>query len=234
MSELMTAVRVPPAVQRRFPDGLKTLVLNADAQPLSSLPLSLWSWRDAIEAVYKDRVDVLDTWEGVSIRSVSKEFPAPKVVLCRDYVPMNHVPPLTRLNCALRDKFACAYCGNRFKLTDLTFDHVVPRCRGGRSTWSNLVMACRRCNSMKGSEPANFSGRKGVVARGNFRPLVEPRAPTAGELYRAGLEFIPREVRQVFGEWLPGGNPAREFTGAELGLKTGWTDNAYWNVELLP
>jgi hypothetical protein len=85
----------------------------------------------------------------------------------------------------------------------LTFDHLVPRSRGGRTEWSNILTACLRCNGLKGNKAANHSGRKGVIsADGKLRPLKMPRQPTAAELLRAGLEFLPNDVREDFFSYL--------------------------------
>jgi 5-methylcytosine-specific restriction endonuclease McrA len=229
-----------PAVHRSNKvnlDQYRTLVLNANALPLSTTPLSLWGWKDAIEAVYKGRVQVLEEWDGPVIRSQKMSIPVPKVVMCHEYVPVakKGVPALSRLNCALRDAFTCGYCGNRFAVKDLTFDHVVPRSKGGLSTWDNLMMACRKCNCMKGSEPANYNGIRGVVRSGNFVPLWKPRTPSWDELYKIGLRNVPTEVRNVFGNWLPDAKGGRN---VPLGMKVdethGWDDDGYWTAELEP
>jgi len=57
----------------------------------------------------------------------------------------------SRRNIFERDRNTCQYCGRRFSKVDLTIDHVIPRSRGGRDTWENLVLACMKCNVRKGN-----------------------------------------------------------------------------------
>lgn len=184
---------------RRKP--LQTLVLNADFRPLSTWPLSLIPAEAAVHAVYRNRVSVVENWDAV-FRSPSTAIPVPKVVSLRQYAPVTGDPKFCRRSILLRDRYRCQYCGERFPSHELTFDHLVPRSRGGKTTWENILTACIKCNGLKGSAPANFSGRKGVVEKGRVRPLKMPRKPTSAELLRAGLEFLPNDIREDFGSWL--------------------------------
>jgi len=70
------------------------LILNADYQPLSYFPLSLWSWQDAVKAVFLDRVNVIDNYER-TVRSANFEMPLPSVVALKDYVTQNRSPAFT-------------------------------------------------------------------------------------------------------------------------------------------
>ena len=187
----------------------RTLVLNADFQPLTTWPLSLISAEDAVHAVYRDRVSVVENWEGAFYRSPSITIPVPKVVALREYAPVHGAPKFCRRSIFLRDRFRCQYCGRSFDGPDLTYDHVIPRSKGGRTEWENILTCCVDCNARKKSSDANYSGRKGVVGSdGRMRPLKQPKRPTAAELLRAGLEMLPNDLRDDFGSFL------------------------YWNVEL--
>ena len=181
--------------------SLQTLVLNADFRPLSTWPPSLWPPEDAVLAVLKDKVAVVETWDAV-FRSPSVTIAVPKVVALRQYVPVDAAPRFCRRAILVRDRFTCQYCGRRFPAEELTFDHVVPRSAGGRTCWTNILTACVRCNALKGAEPANYGGRRGVAAGRRLRPLKEPRRPTAAELLRAGLDCLPARVVEDFGSWL--------------------------------
>ena len=143
-----------------MPDGgqfYPALVLNADFRPLSYFPLSLWCWQDAVQAVFLDRVSVLSEYD-TEVRSPSLTMKLPSVIALKDYIPSARRPAFTRFNVFLRDAFVCQYCSERHPAHDLTFDHVVPRSRGGRTTWDNVVTACRRCNTRKGSRSPESAG----------------------------------------------------------------------------
>ncbi|MBC8404019.1 MAG: substrate-binding domain-containing protein [Planctomycetes bacterium] len=107
------------------------LVLNADFRPLSYFPLSLWSWHDAVKAVVTDRVNVVSSYDRY-VRSPSFALLAPSVISLKEFIVPNRRPAFTRFNVFLRDRFACQYCGDALPSHELTFDHVVPRSRGGR------------------------------------------------------------------------------------------------------
>ena len=141
-------------VLTRPPSGMPALVLNADYRPLSYYPLSLWPWQEAIKAVFLDRVDVVSTYDHV-VHSPSFEMKLPSVVSLKQYVPQDRPPAFTRFNLFLRDGFACQYCSST---DDLTFDHVIPRSRGGRTTWENIVTACAPCNLSKGGRTPRERG----------------------------------------------------------------------------
>ncbi|MGV3633808.1 MAG: HNH endonuclease, partial [Pseudorhodoplanes sp.] len=123
------------------PGGFPALVLNADFRPLSYYPLSLWSWQDAIKAVFLERVNIVANYDR-AVRSPSFEMKLPSVVSLKTFVKPSTHPAFTRFNVFLRDRFACQYCGAR---DDLTFDHLIPRSRGGLTTWDNVVAACSPC-----------------------------------------------------------------------------------------
>ena len=125
-------------VQAESPATCPALVLNADFRPLSYYPLSIWCWQDAIKAVFLDRVNIVSQYDTL-VRSPSFEMRLPSVVSLKSYVKPSRFPAFTRFNVFLRDRFTCQYCGDR---DDLTFDHVIPRSKGGVTSWENVVAAC--------------------------------------------------------------------------------------------
>jgi 5-methylcytosine-specific restriction endonuclease McrA len=175
----------------------RTLVLNANYLPLAVYPLSLITGQEAVKAVYRGRASVVEEWDE-AFRSPSIEIRVPRVIALNEYTPINAEPKFCRRSILLRDHFRCQYCGVRFESKDLTFDHVVPRAKGGTTVWENILTACVPCNTAKRSRPANWSGKKGS----GLRPLKEPRRPTTMELLRAGLEFIDPEIKENFSDWL--------------------------------
>lgn len=105
-------------------------------QPLHYLPLSLWSWQEAVKAVFCGKVTVVDVYPDTTVRAANWEIPLPSVVALNDYVKqLNNRPAFTRRNVFLRDEYKCQYCQERFHSADLSFDHVTPRCMGGQLTW---------------------------------------------------------------------------------------------------
>ena len=106
------------------------LVLNADFRPLSYFPLSVWSWQDAVKAAFLERVNIVSEYEN-EVRSPSFSMRLPSVIALKRYVPLSRRPAFTRFNVFLRDHFACQYCGGAPGASELTFDHLTPKCLGG-------------------------------------------------------------------------------------------------------
>ncbi|MEQ5870499.1 HNH endonuclease [Sagittula sp. NFXS13] len=177
-------VREPGAL-RHHP----ALVLNADYRPLSYYPLSLWTWQEAVKAKFLDRVDIVAEYDEV-VRSPSMEIRIPSVVVLKDFVKPQKRVAFTRFNLFLRDEFLCQYCGTK---TELTFDHVIPRARGGITSWENVVAACAPCNLRKGSRSLRQSGL-------SLRKV--PRQPTAGELLNMGRRFPPNHLHESWMDFL--------------------------------
>ncbi|MCP4318667.1 MAG: HNH endonuclease [Hyphomicrobiales bacterium] len=171
------------------PDALPALVLNADYRPLSYYPLSLWSWQDAIKAVFLDRVNILAEYEH-RVSSPSMSMAVPSVVCLKSYVKPSRYPAFTRFNVFLRDRFKCQYCGTE---RDLTFDHVIPRRYGGETTWENIVAACSGCNLKKG-------GKMPKDAR--MFPAQKPYHPTVHDLHNNGRMFPPNYLHQSWMDYL--------------------------------
>ncbi len=168
------------------------LILNADYRPLSYLPLSLWPWQEAVKAIFRDSVVVVSEYER-TVRSPSKEIRLPSVLALREYVPVSQKPAFTRFNVFLRDRFRCQYCGNRFRTNELTFDHVIPRSRGGRTTWENIVTACQSCNIRKGNRMPHES---------EMYPRYDPQEPTVFRLQEYGRKFPPNFLHSSWGDFL--------------------------------
>jgi 5-methylcytosine-specific restriction endonuclease McrA len=189
--ERVVTAHVSPAVFQPpvSPEACPALVLNADYRPLSYYPLSLWSWQDAIKAVFLDRVNIVSEYERI-VRSPTFEFRLPSVVSLKTYVKPTRNPAFTRFNVFLRDRFTCQYCGSR---EDLTFDHVVPRSRGGHTTWENVVTACSPCNLKKGGAmPSEIA----------MHPSQKPFAPSLNDLHQNGRHFPPNYLHDSWLDYL--------------------------------
>lgn len=173
----------------RSPANCPALVLNADFRPLSYFPLSLWSWQDTIKAVFLDRVNILEEYDR-SVHSPSFEMRLPSVVSLKTYIRPARNPAFTRFNVFLRDRFHCQYCGSG---EDLTFDHVLPRSRGGKTTWDNVVTACSPCNLLKGGRLAHQCG---------MHPRQRPHRPSVNELRNNGRMFPPNYLHESWSDYL--------------------------------
>lgn len=171
------------------PSGCPALVLNADFRPLSYYPLSLWPWQEVIKAVFLERVDVVAEYDQY-VHSPSLTMRIPSVIALREFVRQDRPPAFTRFNVFLRDGFECAYCGSG---EDLTFDHVIPRSKGGRTSWENIVAACSPCNLRKG-------GRLPREVR--MHPHVRPHRPSTYELQDIGRRFPPNHLHATWLDYL--------------------------------
>ncbi len=139
----------------------QVLVLNQDYSALT-----VCSVERAIVLVLLRKAEVVAVRPGRFVRSPSVQLPWPSVVRLKWYVrvPYKHIM-LNRRNILRRDGYRCQYCGSR---ENLTVDHIIPRSRGGRDTWENLVTACTRCNNRKGNRTPEEAGMR--LRSRPFRP----------------------------------------------------------------
>lgn len=173
----------------------EVLLLNADAQPISFLPLSSISWQDAIHLIYLDRADVLHCYEDWFVHSPSITMQVPSVMMLRKQVrSARHWTAREHIQkelVFLRDNFVCQYCIVQFPRSRLTLDHVIPRKLGGRTKWENVATACDDCNSNRGCDIT-------------IQPRSKPSRPTYSQLLRNMRDFpilIPSEEWNFYLQW---------------------------------
>ena len=115
-------------------------------------------------------------------------------ILCsqflKSFIKPSENPNFTRFNVFLRDKFSCQYCGVN---KDLTFDHLLPKSKGGVTDWENVVTACSSCNVKKGGRLYSLSGMK--LYRKPFRPTLE-------DLHQNGRNFPPNFLHESWMDYL--------------------------------
>ncbi len=161
----------------------RVLVLNQNYQPLNICDV-----RRAIALLGKGKAEAVQ-YGAEYIHTVSRMFERPEVIRLVYMVkkPL-HRRKLSRREVFLRDGHTCQYCGKRG--SELTLDHVVPRCKGGTHTWENVVAACQRCNHRK----AGYTPREARMRL--LREPVEPRPNpytgfSADRVDPAWLPFMP-------------------------------------------
>ncbi len=147
-----------------------TLILNADAQPVSLLPLSTCDWQEAIRYMVLEKARVLDWHDDWIVRSARWETRVPAVLLLNEYYKKKHIVRLTKRNVFLRDRYTCQYCGTDVNEQTATLDHVHPISHGGTSSWLNLTTACKACNYRKAAHV------------GKHKPKTTPYKPDYWEL----------------------------------------------------
>lgn len=162
-------------------DAPRVLVLNAGYEPLG-----LTSVRRGVLLVQSGRAEVVSP-SGRYLRTPTRPYPIPSVV--RLYRMIRRPPgrlSLSRKNVYRRDRYTCQYCGRTG--VELTLDHVIPKSRGGKTTWENLVTACKECNTKKGNRTPEEAG---------MRLLKRPRAPLYFEVIVLGLDAreLPEDWR---------------------------------------
>lgn len=130
------------------------LVLNASYEPLSVV-----SVKRAIVLLLKEKAELVEAAEAY-LRAERRAFRVPLVIrlVCYVRIPAHLSLPLSRRTVISRDHYTCQYCGCQFNRSDLTLDHVLPRSRGGPTTWENVVAACRTCNQRKGNRTPDEAG----------------------------------------------------------------------------
>lgn len=207
-----TAIRNRSAVDTQEEGGSRrrVLVLNRNWQPVNIVGV-----RRAFSLLWQDRARVIDTrdgsfapiqaadWVALSqleedregwefVRTVRHRILLPKVLLLNEYdrLPVTEVK-FNRENIFIRDNYTCQYTGRRCKASDLTLDHVIPRERGGRTSWENLVTCTREINSLKANRLPHEAGLQ--LIRRPQRPKWKPFAAIAasGSVERDWTHFLP-------------------------------------------
>jgi len=145
----------------------KILVLNADYQPINTT-----SFVKGYKLLYKGKAEVITTDKTRKFSLVTEQIAAPKVIRLLKYIylPYRKIN-LSKPNIYKRDGHQCVYCDSR---ENLTLDHVLPRSRGGKNTWENLVTCCTRCNSRKDNKTPDEAGMrlKAIPTMPSFSKLL--------------------------------------------------------------
>lgn len=171
-------------------DSFKSLVLNYSYEPLQ-----FCSARHAITMIFGGRAEELEC-AGYTIRTPSTQFQLPTVIRVLYMVRHNRKKGLSfsKKNILRRDNYTCQYCGTSNH--PLTVDHVVPKSRGGKTNWTNIVVACKTCNLKKGDRtPLEMDMKLRQSPQKpdfQFIPFVIPTGPDSHvEIWE---KYIPKNI----------------------------------------
>ena len=161
----------------------RVLLLNITYEPLKII-----NWKRAITLLFLEKVEVVEEY-GREIHSISFSIKLPAVVrLLRMVKRPKAAVKFSRQNIYTRDKYRCQYCGEKFGSEELTYDHVIPKSRGGLTEWKNIVTCCVECNRRKGGlTPKEASMR---LIRKPYRPKWIPAVRIT-----LGINNIPQSWR---------------------------------------
>ena len=124
----------------------QVLLLNQSYEPISII-----GWKKAITLVALEKVEIVEEYQRkVRSKYLTMKMPAVIRLLKMFRRPRKRVK-FNRQNILLRDRFYCQYCKQQFPVKELTYDHVIPRSRGGKTCWENIVTCCNSCNTKKGN-----------------------------------------------------------------------------------
>ncbi len=167
------------------PTAARVLILNASYEPLH-----VCSVKRAVSLLMHEVAERVEDSDKV-LRSPSSVFPVPSVIRLRHYVrrPYRQKVAFNRKNVFRRDDHRCQYCGER--ANDLTLDHVIPRSKGGPTTWENVVACCRRCNAKK---------RDRTPEQARMVLATRPRAPRF--MFTAAYGLLPN-IDEIWKKYLP-------------------------------
>ncbi len=151
------------------------LVLNATYEPIN-----VCSLKRAVVLLLKDRAEILEAGNR-AMRAAGFSIPQPHVIRLLNYVkvPRGDRRKLSRRVVLARDGYRCQYCGST---RHLTLDHVIPRSRGGSTSWDNVVTSCAPCNTRKGAK---------LPHEADMTPAKAPRAPTLTDFLVATPHDVP-------------------------------------------
>jgi 5-methylcytosine-specific restriction endonuclease McrA len=168
---------------------------------LRTLVLTPWmarhriaGWQDGVVLAVTGKGEVLESYEAVCASpSVSLQIPA-VVRLTKEIHATKRGVKFSRTNIYARDGHRCCYCGLRFHPRDLNYDHVIPRSRGGKTDWDNIVTSCKRCNVHKDNRTPAQAGM-----RMHFQPF-RPRVLPMTSPVVIDIETAPAEWRLYLGD----------------------------------
>ena len=144
------------------------LLLNGNGKPLSYFPLSTIDWKTSIKLVLTKNVIIIKNHDDWVVISPSVTVDVPSIIMLRRFHKFQNYVKFSRSNVYLRDMYKCQYCSDIFERNRLTLDHVVPKSKGGETSWEKIVTCCNSCNTFKGSK--------------DLKPINKPIKPSFAHL----------------------------------------------------
>lgn len=133
----------------------QTLVLNQGYEPIKIV-----SWQRAITLLFLGKCEVIEEYDR-DIKTTSLVIKIPSIVrLFKAFRRHKKPTKFSRINIYGRDNYSCQYCGAKKQIAELSYDHVVPRSHGGKTTWTNIVTACETCNRKKANRTPAQAGMR--------------------------------------------------------------------------
>ena len=162
----------------------QTLLLDS-----SFYPIQMIDWKKALTLFFTQRAEVVENHTDVIVRSTHDSYQLPKVM--RLFCKVGNITSVkfNRLNVFYRDDFTCQYCRGPFKARELTLDHVIPKSKGGDTSWDNIVSACAPCNNKKADK---------LPHQTTMKPLKQPKEPKRGAMF---ILRLSRKEKLLWQDW---------------------------------
>jgi 5-methylcytosine-specific restriction endonuclease McrA len=129
------------------------LLLDNGYQPIKTI-----NWQRALTLFFKNKIEIVESYDGF-IRSQSLVIKMPAVVRLLKFFKKHKYPvKFNRISIFARDRYCCGYCGQKKTINELTYDHVIPKSRGGATNWHNILSSCNKCNSKKNNRTPEEAG----------------------------------------------------------------------------
>lgn len=160
----------------------KTLLLNSSYEVLSFIPE-----RKAFKLLFKDKVDIISTWDD-NISWIAGRIKHPSIIKLKNHIKREFITTnFSRKSLIKRDKSTCQYCSKKLSPAQITIDHVVPRAHGGKTSFNNCVVCCRVCNSKKADKTPD---------QANMILIKKPTAPNYNSHY-----YISDNIEHWHSDW---------------------------------
>lgn len=181
----------------------QVLVLNK-----SYMPIDIISWENSIILWCKGLAEIVSSYEDIQLHSWKSAMQCPAVIRLHHFIKPNKdlkfYKPFTRKNVYERDGGKCQFCGHDVSLNKMTFDHVVPRSKNGKTSWNNIVCSCLKCNTKKANK---------TLTEAHMTLIQKPYTPKIADDYSSGvINRIKDATKSMSNKY--------------------WRQWIYWNVEM--